>query len=143
VKTDSPIVPDLLRRFVETPYTESFMSGDTTIQVETNDPAMISGMRYALSSQSGFETDLLAWKLVRDEAAPSVGKELTVLRSGPLSILRLGMGTLVAVDHERREVMGFIAPDLSAEEFATVLLPEIGRLRPPNPRTAIPIKVER
>jgi hypothetical protein len=67
-------------------------------------------------------------KLIRDEAAQCGGREITILSSGPLSTLLLGMGTVIAVDRELREVLGFIAPDMSSKEIVTSWLPIITQL---------------
>jgi hypothetical protein len=128
MKAPWPAVPDLLRRFVETPYAISFTSGAATVRIETNESAIVNQMRRAMVSQDGLETDLSYWKLIRDEHAPRNGRELTVLSSGLLTTLLLGIGTTITIDHGRREVLGFIGPDMSAEEFVTVLLPIIIKL---------------
>jgi hypothetical protein len=125
---DSSGVPDLLRRFVERPYAVGFGSGDAAVRIESNEFAIVSNMHSTMVSQSGFETEILNWRLIRDEQAPCDGKELTILASGAVSTLLAGTGTIIAIDHERREVLGFIAANVSAEEFVTSLLPVILKL---------------
>jgi hypothetical protein len=139
MKINVPAVPDLLRRFVETPYAASFVSGDANVRIESNEMAIITEIHSAITLHNDLETEVSYWRLIRDEAAPCDGKELTILSSGPLSTLLLGTGTVIAVDHERGEVLGFLASDVSAEEFVRVLLPLVIRLSQQRLVTATPV----
>jgi hypothetical protein len=123
------VIPDLLRRFVAAPHLCNFFAGGTSVRLETNDPSIITALRSVtafLSDENGKAP--YYWKLIRDEAAPCGGRQVTILSSGPLNTLLLGTGTAIAIDRERREVLGFIAPDVPAEEFATRWLSLITRL---------------
>jgi len=74
------------------------------------------------------------WKLIRDDEAPCSEREITILSSGALNTLLLGAGTTIVIDRQQREVLGFIAPDVSARELVTLLLPLITKLsREPHP----------
>jgi hypothetical protein len=117
-----------LRRFVETPYVVSSKSGEATIRIEANEFVLINKMHGAMVSQEGFGTEILTWKLIRDGAAPGDGKELTILSSGPLNVILAGTGTVIAIDRERRELLGFVAANVSSDEFVTALLPIIFQL---------------
>lgn len=122
-------VPDLLRRFVPAPHVFNFLAGESCVRLETNDPSIVTAMRSVTAPSSNENRKVsYSWKLIRDEEAPSGGREITILSYGPLSTLLLGMGTVVAVDREWREVLGFIAPDVSADEFVTSWLPLITQL---------------
>ena len=127
--TNGTSAPDLLRRFVPSPHVCNLLAGDTCVRLETNDPSIVAAMSNIASPSLEENREVSCfWKLIRDEEAPSGGREITILSSGPLSTLRLGMGTVIAIDRERREVLGFIAPDVSAEEFVTSWLPLITQL---------------
>ena len=119
-------VPDLLRRFVATPNSSVFRIGSTYARLETNDPTLNDTIQSATvcreNSKAQEDSD---WKLIRDEQAPCGGKEVRVLSATPIGTVLLGPGTVIAVDRERREVLGFIAPDISGEEFAAIVLPLI------------------
>ena len=119
-------VPDMLRRFVATPYSSLFCIGSTYVRLETNDPFLANTIQKATvcleKSDAQEDSD---WKLIRDKQAPRGGKEVSVLSAGPIGAVLLGPGTVIAVDRERREVLGFIAPDVSGEEFAAIALPLI------------------
>ena len=125
----NPSVPDLLRRFVPTPHISSFCIGGTRVRLKTNDLILattIRGMTTGCESENKGEVS--HWKLIRDEQAPRGGREVTVLSSEPTGTLLLGLGTVIAVDRERREVMGFIAPDISGEELVAIVLPILLKL---------------
>lgn len=121
-------VPDLLQRFVPVPHACSLIAGDIHLQLETNDPSIVTAMRSVASPASKNEKASYSWKLIRDNKAPRGRREVTILTSGALSTLLLGAGTIIAIDRQRREVLGFIASDVSAQEFVTILLPLITEL---------------
>ena len=131
-------VPDLLRRFVATPNSSVFRIGSTYARLETNDPTLADTIQSATvcheNSDAQKDSD---WKLIRDEQAPCGGKELSVLSAAPISTVLLGPGTVIAVDRERHEVLGFIAPDISGEEFAAIALPLILSLLDSTPNTPL------
>ena len=117
-------VPDLLRRFIATPHVSTFYIGDTPVRLETNDPVLAGAIHNSTAlceTENGSATS--HWKLIRDEQAPCGGTEITVLSAGPLGILLFGFGTVIAADRERREILGFVAADLSAESCVTMVLP--------------------
>ena len=119
-------VPDLLRRFVATPNSYAFRIGNTYARLETNDPTLADTIQSAAVCQESSDAQKDSyWKLIRDEQAPCGGKELSVLSAAPIGTVLLGPGTVIAVDRERHEVLGFIAPDISGQEFAAIALPLI------------------
>jgi hypothetical protein len=131
-------VPDLLRRFVATPNSFVFRIGSTYVRLETNDPTLADTIQSSTvcrdNSEAQEDSD---WKLIRDEQAPCGGKEVSVLPAAPIGTVLLGPGTVIAVDRERREVLGFIAPDISGEEFTAVALPLILSLLDSTPNTQL------
>ncbi len=122
-------VPDLLRRFSSTPYCAIIGVGNIPLRVETNDLAIISEMQKA-SVQRGhsYSDGLLFLKVIRDKDAPCDGGAVTILLAYPLLTLRVGVGTMIVLDCESREAMGFLSPDVAAEEFACTLFPLICNL---------------
>jgi hypothetical protein len=117
-------VPDLLRRCAAAPYSAIIGGGDIALRVETNDLAIISEMQKANVQHSHCDSGgLLFLKIIRDDDAPCDGGAVTVVSAYPLVILRVGIGTMIMLDCERREALGFLAPELTAEEFAGTLFP--------------------
>ena len=131
-------VPDLLRRFVATPNSSVFRIGSTYARLKTNDPTLADTIQSATVCQenSDAQTDS-DWKLIRDGQAPCGGREVSVLLAAPIGTVLLGPGTVIAVDRERHEVLGFIAPDISGEEFAAIALPLILSLLDSTPNTPL------
>lgn len=126
---ETTLVPDLLRRFIATPHVSILCIGDTCARLETNDLILASTIQGAIVCQEKSDAQEDSdWKLIRDEQAPCGGREVSVLSADPIGTILLGLGTIVAVDRERREVLGFIAPDISGEEFAAIALPLILKL---------------
>lgn len=113
-------VPDLLQRFVETPFVLAYSSG----RFETNDMSLLASLRETgrLESALVVHGPRLV-RLVRDREAPRGGPPTTVICRGPLRTIAMGMGTVVWVDAERKEILGFIGPDVSAGRVCLELLP--------------------
>ena len=119
-------VPDLLRRFVPTPHSCVFRIGNSYARLKTNDPTLADTIQKAKVCRGKSDApEGSEWKLIRDNQAPCGGREVSSFSAGPIGTLLLGPGTLIAVDRERREILGFIAPDISGEEFAAIALPLI------------------
>lgn len=118
-------IPDLLRRFVAAPHSGEVAVGDIAVTLQTNDPGIVSAMLRAHVDGKGPSTSRLFMRLIRDDAAPSGALYQTFLSSWPLGTLALGPGTVIAIDCERREIMGFIADSVPAERVVKELLPRL------------------
>ena len=119
-------VPDLLRRFAPTPFGAMIGAGNVALRVETNDLAIISELQKAgVQPSHGDSSGLLFLKIIRDKDATSEGRAVTVLSAYPLITMQVGFGTMIVLDCERREALGFLAPEVTAEEFAGILFPFI------------------
>lgn len=122
-------VPDLLRRFAPAPHSAMIDAGAIALRVETNDPAIISELQQAGVQRRHCDSEgLLFLKIIRDNDAPGDGGGVTVLSAYPLVTVRVGSGTVLMLDCERREALGFLAPDLTAKEFADTLFPLVCNL---------------
>jgi hypothetical protein len=118
--------PDLLRRFVATPYV--FSSGDdiNSLRVESNDLEIALGVRnsdiiHHRESRSGG----LLCRLIRDMAGPVDGSEISILSDGQLRILQQGRGTILIHDGEREELLGFVSRRVSVQELVSSLIPRL------------------
>jgi uncharacterized protein YebE (UPF0316 family) len=122
----TPTVPDLLRRFVPTPYVALVEIGDLAVRVETNDLAIIAEMQgVGVQSNAPDSVEPLFLKVIRDQDVPGNGRDITLLSAYPLAAFLMGTGTVFALDCERREALGFIAQEVTAAEFADTLFPII------------------
>ncbi len=124
MNTLTSAIPDLLRRFVPTPHTQTVDTGDIVVRLETNDIDIVSEtQRLGTTLKDADSREVLLLKVVRDPDAPRDEGEVTVLSAPPLFTIYRGTGTVLALDCERREGVGFVAPDLSARYFVTSLVP--------------------
>jgi hypothetical protein len=118
---------DLLRRFVPTPLKAVYRIGSVQVVVRTNDitllPAFPLGADLDLTREQN-----LQWKLIRDVDSPGLLDEPVFLNSGVLTIVGMGTACLLALDHERRELLGFIGADIDARTHQEFLVPFLCRM---------------
>jgi hypothetical protein len=118
--------PDLLRRFVATPYV--FITGDAfnLLQVESNDLEIALGVRNSdIIHRQDSRSGRLLCKLIRDMAGPADGSEISILSDGPLRVLQQGRGTVLIHDRERAELLGFVSRKVPVEELVSSLIPRL------------------
>jgi hypothetical protein len=115
--------PDLLRRFVPTPYVFSTCDGPNRLVVESNDLEIALRVRHSIVHRQGNRVGGLVCKLIRDTAGPVDGSEITIISDGALRVLYLGRGTILIHDHERSELFGFIARNVKVEDLVSSLIP--------------------
>jgi len=118
--------PDLLRRFVPTPYVFGRYDGPNRLLVESNDLEIALSVRQSvIAHRQGNRNGGLICKLIRDTASPVVGSEITIVSNGTLRVLYLGTGTILIHDHERSELLGFIARNVNTQELVSSLIPAL------------------
>jgi hypothetical protein len=119
--------PDLLRRFVPTPYVFSKFDGSNRFIVESNDLEIALGVRhYDIVHREGNRAagDLVC-KLIRDMTGPMDYSEITIVSDGVLRALYVGRGTTLIYDRERSELLGFIARTVPVQELVSSLIPAL------------------
>jgi hypothetical protein len=118
--------PDLLRRFVATPYVFGGYDGPNRFLVESNDLEIALSIRRSdVAHRQANRNGGLICKLIRDTASPVDGLEITIVSNGTLRVLYLGTGTILIYDHERSELLGFIARNVKAQEIVSSLIPAL------------------
>jgi hypothetical protein len=90
--------------------------------VQTNDSAFLSVIPVD-ASLIQLDAPIFEWKLVRDDDVSGPLEELVLLASPTLTTAEMGPACLLAVDHQRRELLCFIGADIDARVFQEVLLP--------------------
>jgi len=119
-------LPDLLRRFVLTPYRFSAVAGSIVISFETNDQELLVGFRdrteQLVSALKLPSHNTWHWKLVRDHDVSQTGHDAYLLSGETLSVIFLGMGTVVAIDWGKGEILGFIAANTPVKQLLDVLM---------------------
>lgn len=118
--------PDLLRRFVATPYVFSTGDGPSRICVESNDLEIALRVRQSGIAQCQRKyTGCLFCKFIRDMAGPVDGSEISIVVDGKLRVLHRGRGTILIHDIERSELLGFVSPNVKAQELVSSLIPAL------------------
>jgi hypothetical protein len=118
--------PDLLRRFVPTPYVFSKCDGPDRVIVESNDLEIALGLRRAgVLLLHCSEPGGLLCKVIRDMTGPLDSLETTMVSDGPVRVLCRGRGTILIHDKEKSELLGFIARDVRIEELISSLIPTL------------------
>jgi hypothetical protein len=56
---------------------------------------------------------------------PTDGSERTIVSAGALRVLYRWTGTILIHDHERSELLGFVAKNVKVEELVTSLIPAL------------------
>ena len=116
-------VPDLLRRFTPTPYQLKVVLDDIALVLQTNDPDLISETKAASRNVAGSSTTHLLVRVIRDYDVPGDGTDIVIVSAPPVTSLVVGRCSLIALDCERRELLGFLAASVSADMFTHQLLP--------------------
>jgi hypothetical protein len=118
--------PDLLRRFVPTPYVFGKYDGPDRFSVESNDLEIALSVRHFISvHRQANRTGGLICTLIRDMAGPIDDSEITIVSDGTLRVLSMGTGTILIHDQERSELLGFIARNVDVQELASSLIPAL------------------
>jgi len=117
-------VPDLLRRFVTTPFRCEFDVGAIRVHLESNDQGIVAAASALTVMPIAAERQVYAWKLIRDPEL-STHCAISVLVSDDLFTVLRGDGVSIVLDQQRREVIGFVAADVGKRELQTKLLPLI------------------
>lgn len=118
---------DLLRRFVPTPLKAVYRIGAHRVTVQTNDIALFPALPLEVDTVLSDATDL-EWKLIRDSDIPGLLAPPAVLNCGALTIVEMGTACLVAFDHERKELLGFIGADVDGPTHQEFLVPFLCRM---------------
>jgi hypothetical protein len=118
--------PDLLRRFVPTPYVFSTFEGPKHITVESNDLEIALSVRHSeIVHREGNRAGGLRCKFIRDMTGPMDDSEITIVSDGILRVLSMGRGTILIHDRERSELLGFIARKVPVQDLVSSLIPAI------------------
>jgi hypothetical protein len=122
-KTESP---DLLRRFIPTPVKAVYRVGGVRVRVHTNDLTLLPALPLDADSDVGHaraETQELEWILIRDADSNGLLECRMFMTAERLTVVVMGTACLVALDHERRELFGFIGADIDIRAHQEILVP--------------------
>jgi hypothetical protein len=117
--------PDLLRRFVATPYVLRGGEGGSRVRIESNDLEIALSVRNAeVIRLEGQKNRGLLCKVIREAAGSADGAEIFVISYGALRVLHQGR-TILVHDRESAEVLGFVSSDVKARKLVSLLLPAL------------------
>jgi hypothetical protein len=119
---DAEPPPDLLRRFVPTPFRAIYRIGDVPVLVQTNDIALLP----VFPLEGNFvapDEKLFEWKLVRDADVREPLEAPVALNCRQLEVVQMGPGCLLALDEEQRELLGFIGAGIDGNTYQEFLIP--------------------
>ena len=126
MKAETHWHPDLLRRFVATPYVFNNSSGREQLCIQSNDLEIaLSVRRSCIEQRFKGGSNVLVWKLIRDTAAPEDGAQILTISDGVLRTLHLGTGTVLVYDREKAEVLGFISAAVKTQQLSWLLIPSL------------------
>ena len=110
-----------------TPLRAVFDVEETRVVVQTNDFSLLPELPLSTISDED-DNRRFEWKIVRDYDAPGTPEEPVFVASEKLTTVTMGPACLVAVDHERHALIGFIGAEVDVVTFRHVLLPLFYRL---------------
>src|SRR5271154_1893949 len=118
--------PDLLRRFVATPFVFCSSDGANQSCIQSNDLEIaLRTRRFLITQRPPDSFKVLSWKLIRDVLAPAEDARISTITDGSLRTLYFGTGTVLTHDREGAEVFGFISAEVKAEQLISSLLPAL------------------
>jgi hypothetical protein len=118
---------DVLRRFIPTPLKAVYRIGSVRVMVETNDFTLLPVLPMETETNDAGE-GTLEWKLVRDPDARGLLDSPVFLSSGSLTVVEMGTACLLGLDHERRELLGFLGHDVDTRTYQEFLVPFLCRM---------------
>lgn len=119
--------PDLLKRFMPTPFRGTLHLGGAEVSVQSNDSTIVD---HFVSSRRSFSVTSCSflWKLVYDYNAPSELLPGTIITCGPTVFATLGPACLVGFDHDRSELVAFLGIHGNDPSFHEAVLPFLAEL---------------
>jgi len=116
-------IPDLLRRFAATPHSFRTTIRNTAVELHTNDADIVSEIgKLRGCDEDNRPAQPLLVKIIRDDAAPQdEEEEVTVVSSKSLITVLMGSGTMMCLDRDRREALGFVSARVPATYFVSTL----------------------
>jgi hypothetical protein len=116
-------VPDLLRRFTPTPYHLNLLMAGVSLSLQTNDSDLLAHMRNAAQAWNSELNPLFLLKLIRDYDVVTDAMDITMLSAGPLVTITVGSRSIIVLDCERHEILGFLSASITPAMFINELLP--------------------
>lgn len=118
-------VPDLLRRFVPTPHHLDLLFMGLPLSVQTNDLDLLDQMQSASQARDSEVPPALLLKVIRDHDVVNDSTDRTLISAGPLVTMTIGGCSVLMLDCERREILGFLSACVTSDIFISEFLPSL------------------
>ena len=126
MKLDATRSPDLLRRFVATPYVFADIVGPRRYSVWSNDLEIALAVRRSWRTRRSENLPaVVSWQLIRDVVAVNDINEITLFSAGELRTLIVGTETILFYDAQRSEFLGFVSSTITIKHLVTELIPAL------------------
>jgi hypothetical protein len=118
--------PDLLRRFVATPYVLTHGVGSNRRSIRSNDLEIALAVRRYWSNQRRENNRPIgSWQLIRDVLPSTDSSEISFLFAQELRTLMVGTETILFYDVLRSELLGFLSSTMKVQNLILQLLPKL------------------
>jgi hypothetical protein len=118
--------PDLLRRFVATPYVFADSVGPSRCSVRSNELGIALAVRRSWSTRRAENLPaVVSWHLIRDALAANDISPITLLSAGELRTLIVGTETILFYDAQRSECLGFVSSRITIKRLVSELIPTL------------------
>ena len=114
---------DILRRFIPAPLKASYRIGPVRVIVQTNDFCLFPALPLLVNLDEERGEQTMEWKLIRDTESHGPLQAPTIFASGALTVVEMGPACVFGLDHERRELLGFIGADIDAPTHQGLVVP--------------------
>jgi len=130
LKLDATRSPDLLRRFVATPYIFADRVGPSRYSVRSNDLGIALAVRRFWNTRRAENPPaVVSWQLIREALAANDNTEITLLSAGELRTLIVGTETILFYDAQRSELLGFVSSTITIKRLVSELIPTLLKMR--------------
>jgi hypothetical protein len=118
---------DLLRRFIPAPFTGSYATAGVCLTVQTNDLTLLPALRL-MEGEGGSGEPTLECRLIRDGDSGGVLDVPRTFACRPVTVVEMGSACFFALDHERREILGFIGSRIDGRTYQDFVVPLLCRM---------------
>lgn len=126
MKLDATRTPDLLRRFVATPYVFADSVGPSRYSVRSNELGIALAVRRSWGARRAEKLPaVVSWHIIRDVFEANNLTEITLISAGELRTLTVGTETILFYDVQRSECLGFVSPRITIKHLVSELIPTL------------------
>ncbi len=114
--------PDLLRRFVPTPYCESVSIRGLSVRVVTSDERLLPAFK-RLHDGTPCTGEVLGLTIVSDPELPPMLGEPLIVRNGTTIYAVFGQACFTALEQNQKTIAGFVSAEISEHDWAEGIVP--------------------